>query len=314
MSIKERGENMIYTVTFNPSLDYIVSVDDFELGMTNRTKEEIMLPGGKGINVSIVLKNLGFESTALGFSAGFVGNEIERRVNDFGITSWFINIDNGCSRINVKLKSSDGTEINGKGPDISKDKLSELMTKLEELKDGDVLVLAGSVPESMPSDIYKDIIIKLRERNIIIVVDATSTLLLNVLPYRPFLIKPNHHELSEIFGVKLESKDEIALYASKLKDMGARNVLVSMGKMGAVFVAEDGSIYEAEAPDGILVNSVGAGDSMVAGFIAGWSKNSSYEEAFAMGVAAGSASAFSENLATGDEVREILNKVKITKK
>lgn len=314
MSIKERGESMIYTVTFNPSLDYIVSVDDFELGMTNRTKEEIMLPGGKGINVSIVLKNLGLESTALGFSAGFVGNEIERRVNDFGITSWFINIDNGCSRINVKLKSSDGTEINGKGPDISKDKLSELMTKLEELKDGDVLILAGSVPESMPSDIYKDIIIKLRERNIIIVVDATSTLLLNVLPYRPFLIKPNHHELSEIFGVKLESKDEIALYASKLKDMGARNVLVSMGKMGAVFVAEDGSIYEAEAPDGILVNSVGAGDSMVAGFIAGWSKNSSYEEAFAMGVAAGSASAFSENLATGDEVREILNKVKITKK
>ena len=298
---------MIYTVTFNPSLDYIVSVDDFKLGLTNRTSSELILPGGKGTNVSTVLKNLGFESTALGFVAGFTGNEIVKRLNDMGIKSDFISIENGISRINLKLKSIDGTEINGAGPDISEEKVNKLMDKLNQLKEGDVLVLAGSIPNTLPEDIYERIMARLDGRGIRIVVDATKDLLVNVLQYHPFLIKPNNHELGEIFGVKIGNKADVITYAKKMQEKGARNVLVSMAGDGAVLVAEDGSIFQSEAPKGKVVNSVGAGDSMVAGFIAGYLEDGSYGKAFQMGVCTGSASAFSEELATKAEVIALLD-------
>ena len=298
---------MIYTVTFNPSLDYIVSVDDFKLGLTNRTSSELILPGGKGTNVSTVLKNLGFESTALGFVAGFTGNEIVKRLNDMGIKSDFISIENGISRINLKLKSIDGTEINGAGPDISEEKVNELMDKLNQLKEGDVLVLAGSIPSSMSDNIYRDIMADLKDRGVMIVVDATKDLLLNVLEYHPFLIKPNNHELGEIFDVKLTTREEVIPYGRKLQEKGARNVLVSMAGEGAVLIAEDGQVFDAPAPKGKLINGVGAGDSMVAGFVAGWIEKQDYEYAFHMGVASGSASAFSENLATKEEIINVYN-------
>lgn len=300
---------MIYTVTFNPSLDYIVSVDDFKLGLTNRTSSELILPGGKGTNVSTVLKNLGFESTALGFVAGFTGNEIVKRLNDMGIKSDFISIENGISRINLKLKSIDGTEINGAGPDISEEKVNKLMDKLNQLKKGDVLVLAGSIPSSMSVNIYRDIMADLKDRGVMIVVDATKDLLLNVLEYHPFLIKPNNHELGEIFDVKLTTREEVIPYGRKLQEKGARNVLVSMAGEGAVLIAEDGQVFDAPAPKGKLINGVGAGDSMVAGFVAGWIEKQDYEYAFHMGVASGSASAFSENLATKEEIINVYNQV-----
>ena len=300
---------MIYTVTFNPSLDYIVSVDDFKLGLTNRTSSELILPGGKGTNVSTVLKNLGLESTALGFVAGFTGTEIVKRLNDIGIKSDFISIENGISRINLKLKSIDGTEINGAGPDISEEKVNELMDKLNQLKEGDVLVLAGSIPSSMSDNIYRDIMADLKDRGVMIVVDATKDLLLNVLEYHPFLIKPNNHELGEIFDVKLTTREEVIPYGRKLQEKGARNVLVSMAGEGAVLIAEDGQVFDAPAPKGKLINGVGAGDSMVAGFVAGWIEKQDYEYAFHMGVASGSASAFSENLATKEEIINVYNQV-----
>ena len=301
---------MIYTVTFNPSLDYIVSVDDFKLGLTNRTSSELMLPGGKGINVSIVLKNLGIQSTALGFMAGFTGKEIARRLEEEGVASDFIQIEEGISRINLKLKSIDGTEINGSGPKIPKEKVEELMKRLNTMKEGDVLFLAGSIPASMPDDIYSRIMKELKDKGNMIVVDATRDLLMNVLEYRPFLIKPNNHELGEIFGVKITEKEDVITYAKKMQEKGAGNVLVSMAGDGAVLVAEDGSIFQAEAPKGKVVNSVGAGDSMVAGFVTGYLKTGSYKEAFQMGVCTGSASAFSEELATEPEVLALLDKNK----
>lgn len=304
---------MIYTVTFNPSLDYIVSVDNFELGMTNRTGSELILPGGKGINTSIVLKNLGIESTALGFVAGFTGREICRRVKDYGIIGNFIQIENGLSRINVKVKNIDGTEINGAGPEITLDKTNELYMILDRMIDGDMLILAGSIPTSMSDHTYEDILERISDKKIDIVVDATSNLLLNVLKYKPFLIKPNHHELGEIFNVTINSREEVVKYAKELHDQGAQNVIVSMGGQGAVIVAKDGSIYAADAPRGELKNSVGSGDSMVAGFVAGYLISKDYLEAFRMGVAAGSASAFSENLATEAEVKDVYKKVEINK-
>ena len=300
---------MIYTVTFNPSLDYIVSVDDFKLGLTNRTSSELLLPGGKGINVSTILTNLGIESTALGFVAGFTGDEIIRKVEEIGVRSDFIRIEDGISRINVKLKSIDGTEINGMGPDISPEKTEELMKKLDVLVPGDVLVLAGSIPVSMPDDIYSRIMERLEGKGVTFVVDATGELLLNVLKYHPFLIKPNNHELGDIFGVKLKTREEVVPYGRKLQEMGAKNVLISMAGEGAVLVAEDGSVYETPAPKGVLVNAVGSGDSMVAGFTAGWMEKKDYRHAFYMGVASGSASAFSEYLATKDEIMELYKRI-----
>lgn len=296
---------MIYTVTFNPSLDYIVSVDDFRLGLTNRTSSELILPGGKGLNVSMVLGNLGIDNTALGFVAGFTGAEIARRVEEMGVKSDFIAIEGGISRINLKLKSGDGTEINGCGPEIHRTAVEKLMEKLDILRQGDVLVLAGSIPGSMPDDIYRTILKRLDGRGVMTVVDATKELLVNVLEYHPFLVKPNNHELGEIFGVELATREAAIPYAEKLKNMGAENVLVSMAGEGAVLAAGDGKLYEAPAPVGRLVNAVGAGDSMVAGFLAGWMEQKDYEHAFHMGIAAGSASAFSELLATREEVMTI---------
>lgn len=300
---------MIYTVTFNPSLDYIVSVDDFKLGVTNRTSSELLLPGGKGINVSTVLMNLGIESTALGFTAGFTGDEIERRLENMGVQSEFIKINQGISRINLKLKSIDGTEINGSGPHISEEEAQLLIQRLEQLKQGDILFLAGSIPSSLPDDMYRRIMSKLQKKGILIVVDATRELLTNVLEYHPFLIKPNNHELGEIFNVTLQTREEVVPYGKKLQEMGARNVLISMAGEGAVLVAEDGEVLMAPAPEGRLVNGVGAGDSMVAGFMAGWLQKEDYAHAFYMGVSAGSASAFSEQLATKEEIFEIYDRI-----
>ena len=300
---------MIYTVTFNPSLDYIVSVNDFQLGLTNRTDSELILPGGKGINVSTILMKLGIDSTAFGFAAGFTGEEIIREVEAMGIRSDFIKIDSGISRINLKLKNIDGTEINGSGPEISEEKIEELLRKLDILGEGDILVLAGSIPASMPADMYSTIMERLQHKNVTFIVDATKDLLINVLKYKPFLIKPNNHELGELFDVKLTTREEVIPYGKKLQKQGARNVLISMAGEGAVLVAEDGSVYEAPAPKGTLVNAVGAGDSMVAGFTAGWIEKKDYRHAFYMGVSAGSASAFSEYLATKEEIMDLYEKV-----
>lgn len=301
---------MIYTVTFNPSLDYIVSVEDFKLGLTNRTSSELMLPGGKGLNVSMVLGNLGIENTALGFIAGFTGEEIVRRIEQMGVRSDLIAVDNGISRINVKLKSIDGTEINGCGPKIREESVQRLMEKLDILGAGDVLILAGSIPASMPDDMYRRIMERLSGRDVMIAVDATKDLLVNVLPFHPFLVKPNNHELGEIFGVELKTRDEVIPFAKKMQEMGAVNVLVSMAGEGAVLAAADGSIHKAPAPEGKLVNGVGAGDSMVAGFLAGWMEKKDYGHAFAMGLSAGSASAFSEQLATREEVEAVYRQVR----
>lgn len=301
---------MIYTVTFNPSLDYIVSMEDFQLGKTNRTCAEQMLPGGKGINVSTVLHNLGIENTALGFTAGFTGEELLRKMKEIGFFCDFIHLEHGCSRINIKLKDFDGTEINGQGPSISQEAIDQLMEKLGRLKAEDTLILAGSIPKSMPDSIYHDILSALDGRGIRFVVDATQNLLLNVLEYRPFLIKPNNHELGEIFGVTLSTREEIIPYARKLQDKGAQNVLVSMAGQGAVLVAENGEVHMQPAPQGTLVNAVGAGDSMVAGFVAGWTQKQNYRHAFHMGISAGSASAFSDLLASREEIYKIYNSLK----
>ena len=296
---------MIYTVTFNPSLDYIVSVEDFKTGTTNRTGSELILPGGKGLNVSMVLGNLGLENTALGFAAGFTGAEIVRRVEEMGVKADFIPVPGGISRINLKLKSIEGTEINGCGPVIGKDALEQLLEKLAVLGEGDVLVLAGSIPRSVPDDIYGEILRRLSGRAVLTVVDAERELLVKVLEYHPFLVKPNNHELGEIFGVELADRQAVIPYAKRLREMGAGNVLVSLAGEGAVLAAEDGNLYEAPAPKGKLINGVGAGDSMVAGFLAGWMRKKDYRHAFHMGMAAGSASAFSEFLATREEVMAV---------
>lgn len=303
---------MIYTVTFNPSLDYIVTVDNFILGRVNRTVDEIMFPGGKGINVSIVLNNLGMKSTALGFIAGFTGAEIKSQVHEFQLNEDFIEIQEGMSRINVKLRSNEESEINGMGPRIDDIALSKFLKQLNCLNSADTLVLAGSIPSSLPATMYRDICKQLEGKGVRIVVDATNDLLVNVLEYHPFLIKPNNFELGEIFGIdNLRDKKEVVTYAKKLQEKGARNVLVSMAGDGAVLVAEDGSVFETEAPKGRVKNSVGAGDSMVAGFIYGYFTKNNYEDAFYYGVCTGSASAFSENLATKSEVEELLLKTRI---
>ena len=300
---------MIYTVTFNPSLDYIVSVDNFRLGLTNRTDSELLLPGGKGINVSVVLMNLGIESTALGFVAGFTGEEVIRRLEQMGVKNGFIRLEEGFTRINLKLKSIDGTEINGQGPAIGEEPAGLLMKKLNTLGEGDVLFLSGSIPASMPDDAYRKIMEMLDGKGIMTVVDATGHLLMNVLEYRPFLIKPNNHELGEIFETELKTRESVIPYGRKLQEMGARNVLVSMAGEGAVLIAANGEVYDTQAPEGKLVNGVGAGDSMVAGFLAGYMERHDYGHAFRMGVAAGSASAFSENLATKQEIEAVYSKL-----
>lgn len=301
---------MIYTVTFNPSLDYIVRIDSFATGEINRVNYEQVLAGGKGINVSIVLKNLGQNNTALGFLAGFTGEEIKRQLHEFGVTNDFVQLNQGFSRINVKAKAENETEINGQGPDIDEAKLEELFTKLDQLQADDTLVLAGSIPKTLPDDIYQQIMVRLNGKGIRIIVDAEKKLLLNVLQYHPFLIKPNNHELGDMFGVTLTTDAEIIEYAKKLQAKGAQNVLISMAGDGAILLTTDGTTYKCPAPKGKLVNSVGAGDSMVAGFITGFNESAGdFKTAFHMGVATGSASAFSDNLATRPEVEALLKTI-----
>ena len=298
---------MIYTVTFNPALDYALGVKHLEAGMTNRSYYEQLLPGGKGLNVSTILCNLGIDNVALGFIAGFTGDEIERGFRSIGGKSDFTRLKSGISRINVKIKADNETEINAKGPDIDTEAMEELLCKINSHIDGDILVLAGSIPRSLPDSLYSDIMKMLDNRDIMIAVDATRDLLMNVLPYRPFLIKPNNHELGEIFGVTLKTREDVVPYAKQLQERGARNVLISMAGEGAVLVAENGEVLKSEAPKGKVINSVGAGDSMVAGFIAGWCEKPDYAHAFKMGLSSGSASAFSEVLATKPEIEKVYN-------
>ena len=300
---------MIYTVTFNPALDYIVRLDSFTAGEINRMQYEQIMPGGKGINVSIVLNNLGVENRALGFIAGFTGKEIEHQLTATGCKSDFIELPAGNSRINVKIKADKETEINGQGPNIPPEFLERLLKKMDELQADDILVLAGSIPSTLPDDIYQRILQRLDGKGIRVVVDATCNLLLNVLKYKPFLIKPNNHELGEMFGVVLKSDEEIILHAKKLQERGAQNVLISMAGDGAILLTADGSVFRCAAPKGKLVNSVGAGDSMVAGFLTGYIESHNFLKAFHMGVATGSASAFSENLATRAEVETLLKTI-----
>ena len=306
---------MIYTVTFNPAIDYIAKVNKLEKNEINRAISEKILAGGKGINVSIVLKNLGIESIALGFIAGFTGQEIKRRVEEFGIKTDFVYIPDKFSRINVKLQSNtDGviteeTAINGEGPKILEQEVNEFMKKIENIEKGDFLVLAGSVSRNMQDDIYEKICMKVKEKGANIVADATGKLLVNVLKHNPFLIKPNKKELEEIFEKEIKTDEEIVLYARKLQEMGAENVLISMDKDGAILITQDKKLLYSEAPKGNVINSVGSGDSMVAGFITGYLKYKDYEKALKLGIASGSASAFSKDLATKEEIMEQLLKI-----
>lgn len=296
---------MVYTVTFNPAIDYIVHTAEMKLGATNRSEREEMYFGGKGINVSIVLRELGIDSKALGFTAGFTGEAIEKGLADVGIDTDFVRLERGNSRINVKIKSAEETELNGQGPDIDDKAISALFEKLDKLSDGDTLILAGSIPSSLPSDIYQRILERLSGKKIKAVVDATKDLLLNVLKFKPFLVKPNNHELGEMFGVTLKTDEEIEKYARKLQDMGAVNVLISMAGDGAMLIDEYGKMHRCGVCKGTVKISVGAGDSMVAGFIAG-SLQGDYENALKLGTAAGGATAFSDGLATKEKISELL--------
>ncbi len=299
---------MIYTVTFNPAIDYIVHTGTMQVGQVNRSQGEELYFGGKGINVSFVLHELGLPSKALGFVAGFTGAAIEAGIQEQGIATDFVHLDSGFSRINVKIKSGEETELNGQGPNISEAAVAELFEKLNQLQDDDVLILAGSIPNTMPADSYEKILAHLSDKNIKVVVDATKDLLLKVLPYHPFLIKPNNHELGELFGVTLHSIEEIATYAKKLQEMGAQNVLISMAGDGALLIDETGKQHVCGVCKGTVKNSVGAGDSMVAGFVAG-SMHGDYEAALKLGTAAGGATAFSEGLAQRADIERLLQQL-----
>ena len=305
---------MIVTVTINPSLDYYVSVKQFRLGATNRTTSELLLPGGKGINVSTVLSTLGVQNEAVYFSAGFVGEEITRLLKENGIRTFPIRVQEGCSRLNLKLRTEEdvveGTELNGMGPQIPEEKLQELMKYLATLGEEDTLVLGGTVPASLPATIYRDILGQVKAPRV--VVDATKDLLLDTLPHHPFLIKPNHHELGELFGEDPdpgtpEGRADIISFMKKLREKGARNVLCSMGPEGAILLTEEDRLLSAPAPEGRVISAVGSGDSMVAGFLAGWQEKGDPEYALRLGTAAGSASAFSERLAAREEIERLMH-------
>jgi len=301
--------SMIYTVTLNPAIDYVVHTACMRLGEVNRSTHESMYIGGKGINVSAVLRELHVSSTALGFTAGFTGEAIIRGVHDMGINADFVHLEKGISRINLKIKSGEETELNGCGPVIPDETIAALFEKLTLLKDGDTIVLAGSIPGSLPADIYERILQKLSGNAIRTVVDASGELLRRVLPYHPFLIKPNHHELGELFGVELHDMEAALPYAKKLQEMGARNVLVSMAEQGAFVLCEEGTVHCCGVCKGIVKNSVGAGDSMLAGFLAGLEEGDA-AHALCLGTAAGGATAFSEGLAKEAEIRRLLAEIK----
>ena len=300
---------MIYTVTFNPSLDYVVKVPDLNVGKVNRSTEEVIIPGGKGINVSMVLTNLGIDTRAVAFTAGFTGETFKKLVKEKNLNADFIDIDEGTTRINVKIRSGEVTEVNGQGPMVSAEHIGRLYEKLDYLDSDDYLVLAGSIPDSMPRSVYMDIMQRLQFNDIKIVVDATGELLINVLPYKPFLVKPNKDELAAIFGVEINSATDVIKYGKILQEKGAKNVLVSMSGDGAILIAEDGNIYQSKAPKGEVKNEVGAGDSMVAGFLAGYIETGDFEKSLRIGICAGSASAFSEELAKKEELVELYKKL-----
>ncbi|MBO4457741.1 MAG: 1-phosphofructokinase [Butyrivibrio sp.] len=301
---------MIYTVTLNPAIDYVVRMNSpVHLGMTNRSEKEECYFGGKGINVSSVLKNLDAESVALGFVAGFTGDAIADSVRKRGITEDFIRLDDGISRINVKIKGEAETEINGEGPAITQADRETLFNRVKDLKDGDMLILAGSIPKSLPEDTYEKMMEMLSKKDVDIIVDATKDLLLNCLKYKPFLIKPNNYELGEIFGKDLKTEDDLTEHANKLREMGARNVLVSMGKAGALLLTENGEVLKEKAPEGEVLNSVGAGDSMVAGFVYEYKNSGDFAKALKMGIAAGSATAFSNDLATREDIMRVFENI-----
>lgn len=300
---------MIYTVTLNPSLDYIVDVDKFNIGEINRATNEMMFAGGKGINVSTVLTNMGVENTAFGFIAGFTGDEIERKLSVMGVRTDFVKIEKGMSRINLTVRNAGETAISGMGPEVSAEDINKLRNKISILSDNDMLILSGSLPKTVSQTVYGDIMSWISHLKIEVVVDATKKVLLNSLKYHPLLIKPNHHELGELFGTVINDIKDVVDYAQRLQKMGARNVLVSMAQNGAVLVTEDNNIYCCEPPSGTLVNSVGAGDSMVAGFVSEWINSKDYEEALYMGVAAGSASAFSNGLATLEKIISVRKEI-----
>lgn len=302
---------MIYTVTLNPSIDYIVKLDELNTGSTNRVNEEYVYPGGKGINVSCILKELGHDNTSLGFISGFTGEYIVKTLEEKKLKTDFIKLKNGFSRINVKVKVSEETEINGQGPNISDEYINLLYKKLDKLNQEDILILAGSIPSTLDEKLYENIMSRLEKKNIKIVVDATKNLLLNVLKYKPFLIKPNNDELEEMFSVKLNSNEDIVKYARKLKEMGAINVLVSMGKDGALLITEDNEVFISDVPRGTVKNSAGAGDSMVAGFISGYLSTGEYDYALKLGAASGSATAFSYDLAERKYIDKLVNEISV---
>lgn len=300
---------MIYTITLNPALDYIVQVDELEIGKINRIKTEKILPGGKGLNVSIVLKNLGIENIALGIIAGFTGEELINKMEKYKIKTDFIKAQNGITRINVKINSKQETALNGNGPQITNYEIEELLSKIEKIEKNDIVILAGNIPKWIKNDIYEIICMRLRKKEVTFIVDSSKELLINILKYEPFLIKPNKEELEETFKIKINTKEELIKYAKKMQQMGANNVLISLGGDGALLATSEDKIYFSEAPKGQVINTVGAGDSMIAGFIAGFCQTKNYEYALKMGIAAGSASAFSTNLATREQIKELFNKI-----
>lgn len=296
---------MIYTLTLNPALDYVVSANEIHNGLINRCESEYLLAGGKGINVSIMLNNLGTKSVALGFCAGYTGIILEKMLADSGVNTDLIMLENGMTRINVKIKSECETDINGNGPKIDGSDISKLYEKLSDLSEGDILVMAGSLPKSLPVTTYSNIMEFLQNKNVKIVVDATGEVLMSTLKYKPFLIKPNNFELSEIVSKDLKTFDEITEAAKKLCDMGAQNVLVSLGENGAILVSKDG-VLKSAAPNGRVINTTGSGDSMVAGFLSAIENGCSYSKALSLAICAGSATAFTENIANGKQVYELL--------
>jgi 1-phosphofructokinase len=300
---------VIYTTTLNPSIDYIAYVSDFEIGIMNRCQDSQYYPGGKGINVSMVLNTLGLDNIALGFVAGYTGCEIEKMLKDSGCHTDFIHLKQGCSRINVKIKSTEESELNGNGPVITKEALEFLYQKFEALKEGDLLILSGSIPESLSPDIYAKIMERCQNKNIEIIVDASGPLLMNTLKYHPYLIKPNNFELAECIGKTLNSKEDFIVGAKELHRLGAKNVMVSLGAQGALLLDETGKIHECPAPKGKAINSTGAGDSMIAGFLKGRSESEDMTHALEMAVAAGSATAFSMSLASLAEVTDQLSNI-----
>lgn len=296
---------MVYTITLNPALDYVMKVGKLRYDDINRSKSEEIYYGGKGINVSVILTRLGVHNKALGFVAGFTGRKLEQMLVDEGIDCDFNRLSNGQTRINVKIKADTELDVNASGPDISEGDIKKLMDKLDDIGEGDYLVLAGSIPSTLPDDIYERILSRLQSRGVNFIVDATGDLLKKALPYKPFLVKPNHHELGDLFGVETKTEEDIVRYARKVQEMGARNVLVSRAKDGATLIDENAQVTTFANVDGELVNSVGCGDSMVAGFVAGYINKKDYAYALKLGAACGNATAFSEELATADEIKKV---------